>query len=101
MRHQRDGWSIQSGLAKGRPLPQWYLDEPEVNPLDFWFIEAFWDLTSTRQLGEVPGPISWIVVQQWSDVHLLDPETASTLQRVIREMDNVYLDWTMKALKNG
>lgn len=101
LKYQRDGWSIQSGKAKGRAIPQWYLDEPQIDDLDLWFMEAFWDLTTTRSFGQVPGPISWSSIQFWASVHLLDSKTTSTLHWVIREMDNVYLDWMFKELKNG
>jgi len=64
-------------------------------------MEAFWELTTSRQIGQVPGPISWTSVHLWAGAHQLDPATASTLQRGIREMDVVYLDWTLKAIKDG
>ena len=94
MRCQRDGFSIDAGLAKRRGLPDWYLDEPYVPPdIRSLYFEAFDDLCTTRQRGFDLGPIPWDQIVNYADRSNLDPANAQAFVRVIREMDSAWLAW--------
>jgi hypothetical protein len=57
---------------------------------------AFWDLNTTRQFGEFMGPIPWLAINQYSDVHEFDKQLKLHFIQIIREMDAGYLDWQQK-----
>ena len=79
-------FSIQAAIEKGRPLPEWALNEPILSPGDNFFISAYFDLS----IGE---PIPWIDRMRYADRKGLDPDVAEAFSHIIRELDSVYLTW--------
>jgi len=92
----RDGFSIESALKKGRPLPDWYLESPDQVEGDEIYLMAFWDLSTTRIMGDVIGPIPWTAINQYADVQEFDKALKLHFIQVIRQMDAEYLDWQRK-----
>ena len=91
MRHDRDGWAVESARAKGRPLPDWYLAEPELEPSDAYYLRAWSDLSTCRTVES--GPIPWWAIQAYArhDGHSAD--MAEALVIIIRTMDEAYRRW--------
>ena len=93
LRFSRDGWQVQTAQAKGRDLPEWYLDEPEIWPGDDFYLSAFYELSTTRSLAFATGPIPWHHIVGYADQAGLDEDMSGTFHAVIRAMDNAYLKW--------
>lgn len=56
-------------------------------------MEAFWELTTCRQIGMGLGPIPWDVMVSYAQFHQLEDDVARAFVQVIRQMDSVYLAW--------
>lgn len=91
MKYQRDGFSVEAGLLKGRPAPDWYLDEPELGEHDDFFLEAFGELSTERAPGfDSLGQIPWSKIRDYANEAGLEGDVASAFRAIIREMDNAY-----------
>lgn len=87
-----DGWSLQAATAKGRALPAWYLDEPEIDPGERMYLEAFWVLSSCRaRWGEMSGPIPWTAMKVYADHYALDADVSEGLFAIVRVLDSEYM----------
>jgi hypothetical protein len=66
-------------------------EEPETQPLDYFFLTAFDDLNTCRHDG---GPIPWRDIMVYGKEYVgLDHFTLKSFVLVVREMDRVFLDW--------
>lgn len=92
MEFQDKQYSLESGIAKGRPLPQWALNEPEVYPGDYFYINAFYELGTCRTIGLSIGPIPWNRIVQYADRFKLDEDLINPFVDIIREMDDAYIE---------
>lgn len=101
MRYERDGYSIESGIRKGRPLPDWYVDEPELIRGAEFFLKAFRHLNSCRSFGMSLGPIPWSEILLYAKHNELDFEATNILVNVISSMDSAYLNWQKETNSNG
>ena len=95
MRYERDSFSIDAAIRKNRPLPDWFMDEPEIEPQDRFFIKAFFDLDTCRSVGMDIGRIPWSIIVQYSDRYKLDEDVSEAFVDIIREMDNAFLKWNL------
>lgn len=84
---------VDAALRKGRELPDWYVQEPPLLPVSSFFLSAFFDLTTERQLGMAPGPIPWSSMLLYARQRDLDAEIFDAFAHVIRVMDTAYLGW--------
>lgn len=91
MKFQRDGFSVEAAEEKGRPLPDWYLEEPLITGTAGWFLDAFWDLNTCRSIGMGLGPIPWAHIVSYAAWSRLDHDLELIFVRVIRAMDVTYL----------
>lgn len=94
MRFARDGWAITSGQYEraGKDLPEWFLEEPEISRGERFIIQAFFELGTCRQTGMGIGPIPWIAIQSYAEIHDLDPDVAAVFTQMIRALDLAYLE---------
>ncbi len=99
MRFERDGWSVESAKKKGRELPKWYLDEPEMDPVNNFYLQSFYDLSTCRSIGQVMGPIPWNIIVQYAEYSGLELDITDLFIRVIRSLDLVYLNWCSEETK--
>jgi hypothetical protein len=88
---------VEAARKKRRPLPQWYLDEPEAVEGVGFLSEAFRDLATCRHSAE--GPIPWDAVALYADKAELDPDMAVLLWSVIRAMDQAERRWVVEDMK--
>jgi len=100
MRVERQLYSLEAGIRKGRELPDWFLDEPPIPPNANFFIRAFDDLSTCRDHGMGYGPIPWDRIVQYGYHAGLDDDMVEVLIRVVRRMDNKFLDQKAKERKN-
>lgn len=96
LRLDRDGFSVEAARKKRRPLPQWYLDEPDEPPAASFFYNAFRDLVTCRSAD---GPIPWRDCMAYADRKGLAPDVADALWAVIRKMDQAERRWQIDNLK--
>ena len=84
---------MEAAIAKGRDLPAWYLEEPELEPGDAFYLSAFYELSTTRAQGFGTGPIPWQQIVAYSDRMGFDAEMAAFFHQAIRTLDNAYVKW--------
>lgn len=72
-------------------LPEPWKDPPQIEPLYTWYMEAFSDLSTCRQLGFSAGPIPWIAICEYIDREEI--EDCEMFTFLIRSMDNEYLKY--------
>lgn len=82
---------VRDALQWGTPIPEPIINQPEVQPGLEIYYEAFWALTTTRQLGMGCGPIPWTACQSYAEVCGFDEEQADDLWFFISSMDAVFL----------
>lgn len=80
-------------MAKKRPLPDWYLEEPYLLPGESFYMEAFWELSTCRSFGNGVGPIPWTAIVQYGYTSELESDTLEIFVAVIRAMDAEYVKW--------
>jgi hypothetical protein len=94
MRLERDGFSIDQAIAKGRALPEWFLEEPIILPGEEFYIKAFFHLSTCRHgNGMSTGPIPWNNCLEYGLLAGLDNDIIETFIEIIRVMDTIYLKW--------
>lgn len=72
------------------------LNKPEVVDGLGWYLEAFWDLTSDRQLGAMggAGSIPFTAIDRYAARHDIDePAAFDRLRVIMRALDAEYLKW--------
>lgn len=92
----RDGFAVQTAVAKKKPLPEWATAEFEVLPCDEFYIQAFNDLSTCRNFGFGPGPIPWKDIVSYADRAGLDEDLVPGFVTIIRALDNAWLGWEAK-----
>lgn len=82
---------MEAAIAKGRALPQWFLDEPLSLPGDEVFVDAFWALSTERRYPG--GPIPRSVAEAHALSLGMSGEDAALFGRMIGALDETYLEW--------
>jgi len=93
LQYQDKEFSIESAILKGRPLPEWYLDEPVLNPGEDFYIKGFYELGTCRTMGMSAGPIPWRDIIAYSNFNNFDKELTNHFTRIIMGMDTSYLKY--------
>lgn len=95
MRFKRDGFSVESAIAKGRPVPDWYENEPGLLPGDDFYLAEFWELDTTRQRGGgVLSPIATTEIERRAERrHGFEGDVLLLYERVLRALDDAFLTW--------
>jgi len=81
---------LQSLHDSGKVVPE-IRDRPSAVGYE-WLWQAFIDLNTCRTYGMGPGPIPWTAIQRYTEVEEFGEEDTWILHRVIRQLDNVWLD---------
>ena len=71
--------------------------EPPISGLEF-YIEAFWELGTTRQLGMGAGPIPFTAISEYSKLY--DVGDFEEFLYLVRRMDKVYLEIVNKEVSS-
>lgn len=80
-------------MEKKRALPQWYLDEPPMPDGWEFYLRAFNDLGTCRQIGMAMGPLPWDKIVDYADRMGLEADVAEDFVRCLRDMDTEYMEW--------
>jgi hypothetical protein len=81
-------------MEKGRELPAWYLDEPELLPADGFYLRAFGELNTCRGAAGFGLPdIPWSAIVQYGYHVGLEDDMIEPFTVVIRRMDEAYRRW--------
>jgi hypothetical protein len=88
----------EQGIAKqavrsGQPVPERIANAPQLRFGLQFYLQAFFDLDSDRQVGMSLGRIPWSVVTKYAEVYRLTEEDTERLHYFIRAMDIAYLKW--------
>ncbi|RKW55983.1 MAG: hypothetical protein D8B57_02400 [Prevotella sp.] len=83
------------------PLPESIANAPDLQIGLELYLEAFMDLTTTRQLGMAAGPIPWNYIREWGVYNELNAEQMDSLFYHIRHMDEAYLEHMAKDAKRN
>ena len=76
-----------------RKPARWYAEEPDVPPGYEFYLTAFWDLTTHRQIGEAVGFIPVNEVTDYAEKAGLESATIRIFRTVIRAMDRGYVSY--------
>ena len=91
---QRDGFSVEAAVIKGRKLPSWLEDEPQLLPGDDFYLRAFWELSTCRSSGFGIGPIPWRDIVAYADYAGMDSELVDGFVMIIRRIDAAFMKWS-------
>lgn len=87
---------MDSAIAKRRPLPPWFLEQPALLNGDEFYIRQFNQLSTERQLGMSVGPIPVSKIEERAARAGLDDACTELFVDVIMAMDEGYRDWNTK-----
>lgn len=93
MRFARDEFSVAAAKRKGRQLPEWYLDEPSIDPVDVFYMKSFYDLGTCRMSAMSIGAIPWTAIVEYAVFYHLEPDVIEAFVDIIREMDQAYVKY--------
>jgi hypothetical protein len=82
-------------------IPDALLNEPELLQGLSIYYDAFWEVFPDRQLGMSVGPIPYSSIVTYSKEWNLDEEMSATMLRLVRKMDNAFLEWQEKQSKKN
>jgi hypothetical protein len=89
----KDGFSVDAAISKGRELPDWYMDGPDLLPGDEFYLRAFGELSTCRYIGMSAGPIPWTAMVTYGKMVGLDTDAMELFILVLRMMDSEYLEY--------
>lgn len=84
---------VKSCFQDGRQLPDFLQNEPELLPGLEVYLEAFWDLSTCRQMGMGLGPIPWTSIENYITISGGDENFREDFHHLIRRLDQAYLAW--------
>ena len=93
MRLERDGFSVDAAIRKGRPLPEWYEDEPVIESADIFYLKSFYDLSMS--IGTVP----WTAMLEYASHYRLSWDVTEAFIDIMREMDQAYIEYQTEEQK--
>ena len=77
---------------RGREAPAEFYDRPEIEPHLTWLWNAFWELSTERQLGMSIGPIPGSKIREYlRDEMELTGTDYDRARSIIRRTDDAYL----------
>lgn len=89
-------WAIPMLESKRKPLPEWYINQPQIEPFDYFYMEAFQELSTERQMGMGLGPIPNSKIKEYASDCGFDVLLRDAFIFIIRAMDNAFLAWYNK-----
>lgn len=79
-------------LDRGREAPAEFWDRPEIEPHLAWLWNAFWELSTERQLGMTIGPIPVSKIREYLHDELeLHGAEYDRARAIIRKADDAYV----------
>lgn len=87
------GHEVVQKAARGAPVPQWFMDEPIASDGMLILSEAFWELTTERQVGMALGEIPGSQIVAYAERKGVSAAMMGLFKDAIRAMDDTYLGW--------
>ena len=91
MRYTRESFSIEAAEEKGRKLPDWCSEVPEIQPGEELYLKAFWILSSCRPTGFSLGLIPWTAIELYTSKLNLDEDIKELTIKVVMALDQFYV----------
>lgn len=82
-------------------MPAWADECPDLSEGDQFFMRAFWDLTTERQVGFSMGQIPDSRIDEYGRRKGLDSGSMDLFRAVIRMLDDAYLKWVADEQKKA
>lgn len=76
---------------RGAPLPEWYLEEPLAGDATRFVVAAFWELSTERYMGWVPGYIPQHRIDDYAERKGVLPGMMTVFTAAVRTCDEEYL----------
>ena len=93
MRVGEESFSLDAASTKGRALPDWYIDEPELEGWDSFYMRSFDDLNTCRNSGFGLSPIAWTDILTYAVHKELDKDLQEAFIQIIRQMDQSFMEY--------
>ena len=87
---------LKDAYQWGLPVPDCIANPPVLGEGLGMFLDAFWRLTTCRQMGFGLGPIPWTAIQEYARINEFDDDHADDLEHHVMAMDSAYLAWSAK-----
>lgn len=68
---------------------------PDLSDIEWFYWDAFWELSTERQVGMSPGPIPGSAIRDYAASD--QGYNAACFSQIIRSMDDFYLSWGQEA----
>ena len=92
---------IEALEERGGDLPDWYLDRPEDEAGDEFYLSAFYTLSTCRPYGlSGGGPIPWTAIIEYARYLKLERDLWQLLEIVVRTIDISWLNWQAEEMKS-
>jgi hypothetical protein len=87
---------------RGRDAPEGFYDRPEIEPHLAWLWNAFWELSTERQLGMTIGPIPGSQIREYlRDEMELTGVDYDRARSIIRKADDAYVGMLNRRRQDG
>lgn len=96
-KHERQ--IARQAMQAGEAIPDGILNAPELILGLEMYLQAFFDLDSTRSAGEQLAPISWLSIKEYARTFDFDEEQTESLFVHVRAMDVSHLDRVAAKIK--
>lgn len=92
------GAQIDAGIEKGRQPEQWFLDKPNIEDGDEFYLRAYSVLSTNRGSN---GDISWLDIVRYAEWTGLNDRERENLVQIILVMNAAWLKWKEENKPNG
>lgn len=82
--------------ARNQPVPDKYRPPPDPGPAEVFYLSAFNELSTCRQIGLGVGSIPWTAIVKLAKYYGFGDHLTKVLLATVRAMDQVYLEWSDK-----
>lgn len=77
-------------MAKGRSLPEWYVNEPIIPAAEEWYLKAFYELITGRNAD---GRIPWRDIDDYAERSGLDEDVVVAFRFIMRALERTFSGW--------
>ena len=92
---------VRQIVRDGGKVPDKFANAPELRQGLQFYIEAFFELDSDRDFGEIPGRIPWTAINAYSKAFELDEEQTADLFYYVRQLDDEHMKRQAERMKKG
>lgn len=90
---------MQAALLRKQKLPAWYFEEPELLPLNEFYMRAFWELNTERPSSFTIGAIPVSKIREHGQNAGLSERLMPEFVGIVRAMDEAYIKWVRENSK--